>query len=71
VYGPRPRPRPQPGALPLFGVASLVVVRWAQSFVMLGPFSLLLELAEVQDLRFAKLGELFIQFWHGLWSFPD
>jgi hypothetical protein len=55
----------------LFGVASLVVVRWAQSFVMLGPFSLLLELAEVRDLRFAKLGKLFIQFWHSLWPFPD
>jgi hypothetical protein len=34
----------------LFGVASLVVVRWAQSFIMLGPFWLLLELAEVQNL---------------------
>jgi hypothetical protein len=34
----------------LFGVASLVVVRWAQSFVLLGPFSLVLELAEVRDL---------------------
>jgi hypothetical protein len=25
----------------------------------------------VQDLLFAKLDELFIQFWHGLWPLPD
>jgi hypothetical protein len=46
----------------LFGVASLVVVRWHRSFVVLGPFSLLLELVEVQDLRFVELCEFFIQF---------
>jgi hypothetical protein len=55
----------------LLGVASLVVVRWPGSFTVLGPFLLLLELADVQDLRFAKLGKFFIQFRHGLRSFPN
>jgi hypothetical protein len=32
---------------------------------------LLVELAEVQDLRFAELGELFLQFWQGLWPLPN
>jgi hypothetical protein len=58
----------------LLGVATLVAVvimGWSGGFVMLGWFSLLLKLAEVQDLRLAELGEVLIEFHNCLWLFPD
>jgi hypothetical protein len=58
----------------LLGVATLVAVvimGWSGGFVMLGWFSLLLKLAEVQDLRLAKLGEVLIEFRNYLRLFPD
>jgi hypothetical protein len=58
----------------LLGVATLVAVvimGWSGGFVMLGWFSLLLKLAEVQDLRLAKLGEVIIEFHNCLQLFPD
>jgi hypothetical protein len=38
---------------------------------MLGYFSLLLELAEVQDLRLAKFSELFVKLRDYFWPLPN
>jgi hypothetical protein len=45
------------------GVTTLIVIvaSWPRSFVMLGCFSLWLELAEMQDLGLAEFSELFVQ----------
>jgi hypothetical protein len=38
---------------------------------VLGCFSLLFKLAEMQNLRLAEFGEVFIKLWNNLRSFPD
>jgi hypothetical protein len=57
----------------LLGVGALIIIvaRWPWGFIVLGCFSLLLELAEVQDLRLAELGELLIELCNYFRLFPD
>jgi hypothetical protein len=57
----------------LLEVAMLVVIvaGWFQGFIVLGCFSLLFKLAEMQNLRLAEFGEVFIKLWNNLRLFPD
>jgi hypothetical protein len=57
----------------LLGVAVLIVVvlGWPGSFVMLECSTLLLELAEVQDLQLTEFGEFFVELHDCFGLLPD